>query len=213
MNSLKLWRTLAALTPEGRSILDVGAYHGEFSVAARGENRSSPIYAFEPNPESLPVLRTESEKHNFVVIDKALSDKSSVLHFRCDSQRSSLSEENAGESIEVEAVSLDDWVSEQRVSPFLIKIDVEDGAAAVLAGSTRIMNELQPLILCEILSDEIGSRAAEILPEFYSYYHVNENHGLESKTVIRRLDWRYKNWFFVPREQVDLIPQNLIASI
>jgi predicted RNA methylase len=56
--SLFIWRTLAAQVVDG-VILDIGAYHGEFSLAARAVNDQAALFAFEPNPNSLAVLRPE----------------------------------------------------------------------------------------------------------------------------------------------------------
>lgn len=51
----------------------------------------------------------------------------------------------------------------------------------------------------------------EVLPNYY-YYYINENDGLESKTVVKRYDWRYKNWLFIPKEKKHLFQEHFSSN-
>jgi FkbM family methyltransferase len=211
--SLRIWRLLAAAVPKNTVVLDIGAFHGEFAVAARNVNESCEIYAFEPNPDSLEVLRPVAQNKRFKIVETAVSDKNETVHFYCNRQISSIVRENSSEnSIEVQARTLDSWMQAMRRSPFLMKIDVEDAAAEVLRGASKLLAEHRPLIICEILNDQIGAAAKTVLPHDYSFYYINENKGLELKTEVRRADWRYKNWLFLPQEKTFLLNRKLISK-
>lgn len=203
--SLALWQLVAAQAAASSTILDVGAFHGEFAVLARKANKLCEIYAFEPNPESLKTLRPISISSQIVLVENAVSDKNETLYFNCNNQMSKIVEQASANTIKVEAITLDSWSRTNEKHPYLIKIDVEDATAQVLRGSQSIIAESRPVIICEILNDEVGSEIMKILPPDYYFCHINENKGLELKTAIKRYDWRYKNWIFVPNEKKDLL--------
>ncbi len=211
--SLRVWQSLAAGVPANAVVLDIGAFHGEFSVAARNVNESCEIFAFEPNPDSLEILRLCGQRELFEIVENAISDKNETVYFYCNQQISSIVRENSVESsIEVQARTLDSWVQDARRIPYLLKIDVEDAAAEVLRGAANLLAEHRPIILCEILNDRIGAAAKTALPNDYGFYYINENQGLELKTEVRRADWRYKNWLFIPREKTFLLNRKLISK-
>ena len=61
MMSITIWKDLAKLASAESAVLDIGAYRGEFSVAARAVNPTTRIFAFEPNPASLVELKSIAE--------------------------------------------------------------------------------------------------------------------------------------------------------
>jgi len=211
--SLRVWQSLAARIPANTVVLDIGAFHGEFAVAARKANESCEIFAFEPNPSSLEILRRHGKSSSFEIVEKAVSNKNETVYFNCNRQISSIVHENSNErTIEVQAHTLDSWLEATRRIPFLIKIDVEDAAARVLSGAAKLLAEFRPIIICEILNDQIGAAAKKALPGDYCCYYINENKGLELKTDIRRADWRYKNWLFLSPEKAFLLNQKLFSK-
>jgi len=210
--SLELWRAVAAVTPVEFSILDIGAYYGEFAMAAREVNQLASIYAFEPNPESLKKLKETTRPHQINIVEYAISDINGELYFRRDSSRSQIVNHPSGDTIKVNSCTLDTWIKEHEIKPFLLKIDVEEAPESVILGAKAVLKDFRPFILCEILSDWIGAAVVEALPDFYCYYYINENKGLDPKSVVKRLDWRYRNWFFVPSDKEKLIQQQLILK-
>ena len=48
------------------------------------------------------------------------------------------------------SISLDDFVAGGNPVPQLLKIDVEGGETAVLAGADKLITEHKPLIICEV---------------------------------------------------------------
>jgi FkbM family methyltransferase len=218
--SLRIWELLAASIAGDFSILDIGAFHGEFALVARRVNKASAIIAFEPNPESLKILRVNCLNDQITIVDKAVSDEDGEVSFHCDSQISSITTTNferptsLDDTIKVDAITLDSWTNANSRMPRLIKVDVEDAADQVLRGAKFLLKEHRPAIICEILSDQIGGAAMESLKRDYQYFLINENWGLEKKTIVKRYDWRYKNWLFVPTDDdssLELLRANLVS--
>jgi len=71
--SLAIWRELAVHVPDGIAILDIGAFHGEFSLAARDANRMVKVFAFEPNPLNLEVLQSTCFSRNIDIVPEAVA--------------------------------------------------------------------------------------------------------------------------------------------
>lgn len=206
--SLRIWNILASGLSSQDTILDVGAFHGEYSIKARNSNPLAQVYAFEPNPDSAGVLRKNCEGLNVNVVELAVSDTEGVVSFSSSSAMSRIETPTSGydqDLIQVKAVCLDQWVSNQKVKVGLMKIDVEGAEAAVLRGSQQVLSQHQPGIICEVLSDDAGMHVMQNLPGNYLYYHIDENKGLQKRTSITRKDWRNKNWLFIPRENVEIL--------
>lgn len=216
--SLRIWELLASQIAGDLSILDIGAFYGEFALAAQSVNKVSLIIAFEPNPESLKILRLNCDNDQISIVDKAISDENGELLFHCDSQISSITDvehfTSFKDMITVDGITLDSWTNANSKMPGLIKIDVEDAADKVLRGAKFVLKEHRPSMICEILSDQIGEAAMESLEGSYEYYLINENWGLEKKTTVKRYDWRYKNWLFIPTDDdssLEWLRANLVS--
>jgi FkbM family methyltransferase len=204
--SMRKWRRMAAHVPAGKAVLDIGAFEGEYALAARAVNPDVAVYAFEPNPETATALRHACEEHAIDVVAAAVSDQPGVVSLASRSAESAIvdADESAAlgdEIVTVPAISLDDWLSEHAVVPDLIKIDVEGAEVRTLNGAARSLAEHRPIILCEILSDEAGSAVGRSLPPHYRFFRVDENGGVTEHSTITRREWRNKNWIFAPQER------------
>lgn len=61
---------------------DVGAWHGEWSLAAARESPELFVYAFEPLPSAAEVLRRQSTgMSNYVVVERAVTDYNGEIIF------------------------------------------------------------------------------------------------------------------------------------
>ena len=88
--SLRLWQHIASKAPTELAILDIGAFHGEFAVSARKVNKTSEIFAFEPNPESLQILKPICKNNRVSIVENALSNENKELYSHCDVQKSQI---------------------------------------------------------------------------------------------------------------------------
>jgi FkbM family methyltransferase len=208
-NSLQLWSHISRNIPLGKSILDIGAFKGDYAIAARENNATVEIYAFEPNPQSANILRIFSEDFNIEVEELAVAELNGSVSFLLNSKTSQMinpEEKSLENVIQVQATSLNSWVSEKRTSPSLIKIDTEGAEAGILRGANFVLRHHQPIILCEVLSDKAGVDVMGALPKNYIYYHIDENNGIEARTLITRKVWRNHNWLLVPKHRKSELP-------
>ena len=88
--SMNVWTHLAERLPATSTVLDIGAFHGEYALAAREVRSDLRIVSFEPNPESLRVLRTQTAGRNIEIVDAALGATDGVAAFSLVGDRSSL---------------------------------------------------------------------------------------------------------------------------
>jgi FkbM family methyltransferase len=148
------------------------------------------IVAFEPMPAIAERLISETRGMDIELARVAATDVNAPLTFQCDGQRSSISDTG----ITVPDVTVDSWMSGEPVG--LIKIDVERASARVLHGARETILRYRPVIICEVLSDEVGREVAAALPSDYHYYRIDENRGVERRSLINREHWAHKNWLF-----------------
>jgi FkbM family methyltransferase len=152
-------------TRPGDTVVDVGAHVGVYALPiARkldlvGDGR---IYAFEPAPDNISVLRWGVQANGLVrisVVPLALGMNRADLSLRDsegfqvgDSGVRSLHGQGRVASV-VEVVPYDDWASAESAPPLdLIKIDVEGGEVDVLIGMTNSIRAARPrCILLEVV--------------------------------------------------------------
>lgn len=206
--SFRIWKILASQLKPEDTILDIGAFHGEYVIAARSANLHSKIVAFEPNPLSARMLQDNCHGLGVHLEECAVTKESGQVTFSISSAMSHISkfdpavEENC---MRVQAINLDEWVAQKNLLISLIKIDVEGAEADVLYGGKKVLLEYQPILLCEVLSDDAGLAVMQALPAGYYYYHIDENHGLSMRSMIDRKRWRNKNWLFIPNNKTHLL--------
>lgn len=131
----------------GDTFVDVGAHIGYYTVLA--SNLVGPrgrVVAFEPEPRNFALLRRNVELNkcdNVVLEQRAVSVRSGPADLY-------LAEKNKGDhrlfsfgerrrSIQIETVSLDDYLAEHPGSVQHVKIDTQGGEGSVLAGMTQTL--------------------------------------------------------------------------
>lgn len=139
---------------QGMTVLDMGANLGYYTVMfAHLVGPSGKVIAFEPDPQSGVVLKKNilaNEFHNVSFVEKALSDHTGFIKLY-------VSIENRGdnriydtkdgrESIEVEMVSLDDYLPKDTKID-LIKMDVQGAESLILSGMEKTIKRSSPLII------------------------------------------------------------------
>jgi len=145
-------------------LLDVGAYHGDFSRRFI-EAPSSPFreaILFEPNPENFIVLQKAFAGDNrFRVEAAACADKAGNAQLVCQGERytgSLLAYEGdrpGPRNVHPVAVTtLDQFLAESNTSRQvgIIKIDTQGNDLRVLQGATRILRAHRPWLVVEMLA-------------------------------------------------------------
>lgn len=175
-------RFMDALIQQGDSVLDVGANIGFHTIrlAAR-VGPSGRVYAFEPMPQNLELLRRSIEENHFeqrVVVQNAAVSESpgeSEMVFLSLDERSFNSGGGhlripgrellpAQHTLRVRSVALDRCDVRHPIR--LIKIDIEGAEPLALRGARELLRADRPTILSEINPPQIREVSARSPAEF-----------------------------------------------
>ncbi len=171
-------KALSRLAGPGMTVYDVGTYIGFFTLLlSRAVGESGRVIALEPNPEThrrllgnlrlnnrenvRPLLLAAADKSGRELFQTAKHDLAPEAHLVASA---TVPEPDPAPKVEVETVSLDDLVFNRNFPrPDLLKIDVEESEARVLAGMSRILEECRPAVVCETHGGEASREVARAL--------------------------------------------------
>jgi FkbM family methyltransferase len=203
------WRNLCR---SARTILDIGASIGIFSVIAALENPQANVQAFEPLPANLRVLPRMAERNRvtFKINDFALSDTSGsidffvprdgMVHKRDASLESRFrSEWQDCDKITVQTRTLDE-LGLSNVD--LIKLDVESAEYRVIGGGRKTLLAQRPVILCEVL---YGTTEKQLQSAFaglgYRFFWLGNEGPQEQRELKPDPQYKFKNYLLLPEER------------
>jgi FkbM family methyltransferase len=156
----RVLKEIATRLRPGATYWDVGSHVGYMvAVASRLVGPTGTVVAFEPNPENVRRLRRTIELNdlrNVTVRDVALSDRvgQSWFFLSGSSLMGSLLPGPSGTpTVPVLTSTIDEELKSMPI-PDLVKIDVEGGENAVLAGATRLLEGHKPALIVEVLTPE-----------------------------------------------------------
>jgi len=169
----EIWDSISPNLSEGSVFLDVGAHIGYFSMkAARKVGQTGRVLSFEPNPETLKLLRDNVAANNLtnVIVEPiACTDREQMLTLyaapSANTGASSLARQNADISSQepprpypVRGRPIDDVVRELNLTRVdAIKIDVEGAEVFVLRGALDTLKRFHPKIVVEVVPSQLGS--------------------------------------------------------
>ncbi len=199
-------------------VFDIGANTGLYSLVAKTANRNSSIYAFEPVPAINKILM-----HNFAINSYdintscvALSNKTGEGFIYVDNEEFSYTatvNENIVTQqfykITINLITLKDFIEKNNISKIdIMKIDVEGHEPEVIEGFFEYLLKFKPIILIEILSDDVAKKLSVYFPagDFY-FYNVDERIGIRKVDLLSKSD--YYNFYIVPKNKVHLMCEAL----
>ena len=159
-------RFFKSLVREGDTVVEAGGHIGyvtQYFCKLVGPDGT--VVVFEPGSNNLPYIRTNLRQFENATLDeRAVSESNGTAIFYEDNvtgQNNSLIREyrlaeatakSHGELLvrtphEVDVVSLDSYVREKGLSPDFLKIDVEGGELAVLAGARETIASLKAMMV------------------------------------------------------------------
>lgn len=169
------------IVKEGMTVVDIGAHIGYYTLlAANLVGESGRVYAFEPDPNNYALLvkNIRSNSYNNVVpVQKAVSNNVGTTKLF-------LSPENTGDhriynshderySIEIETVTLDEYLKDKENRIDMIKMDIQGAEMAALQGMMEILNKNDDIkIFTEFspaLLERFGHSPEECLNELIKY--------------------------------------------
>lgn len=167
---LGVQKVVIALLQPGDRFVDIGANIGMISLlAARLVSKEGHVDSFEPNPETLRLLREAIERNaidHIEVYPVGLADQAGHLTLRLSSEHSgtatlaAVSEESTVKTFEVEVNVADEVLLEDSRSIRMIKIDVEGFEVSVLNGLTRTIERDRPFIITEFVAEQFEDAEA-----------------------------------------------------
>lgn len=169
---------LERFTKAGATVVDVGAHLGYFSLlAARLAGPSGTVWAFEPSPELVAVLRENAlptaGRAPIQVVAQAVSDSNGQADLygggpdeMCNSLHASVA--SPVRYTTVERTSLDEWWAVAGRPPVdIVKIDVEGHEVAVLVGMRCLCGRSPGLVAIVELNPRALQAAEETLASFW----------------------------------------------
>ena len=147
--------------------IDAGANMGNHSLEF--SKLFKHVIAFEPNPEVLPLLTINLRQTiNTEIAPLALSNSSKVKMLLVDHVNSGRTciennSKKAHKTIPIRCTKLDDYLGTKRRKVNFIKIDVEGHETELLQGALKTLNEGSPVVMLEVLSEDIENGEAKSL--------------------------------------------------
>jgi FkbM family methyltransferase len=210
-----LWKLLKP----GMVFLDIGAYHGIYSlVAAKRLGSTGQVVAFEPSPRErrrldlhlrwngIRTVRVES-----CAVSSGMSNCAFFQVVSGDTTRNGLrppASTDAVREVPIKTVSLDQYISDtsmRRVD--IIKLDVEGAELDTFRGATKVLTELRPIFICEVLdatSQVWGYEARQTISTLKAFDFDWFEIGSDGTLVPHEMKDSYprvQNYLAVPREK------------
>lgn len=184
------------LTSNKTNLIDVGAHYGLFSLVFAG-NPNATTFAIEPSPSAYKTLSyhqiTNSNRpiQPFLLAfgDKPgrLKMKTAWTHLVAIQDQNDCTDTNI---IEVEVVTLDAFVEQQKVQPEVVKIDVEGFELKVLRGAITTLKKYNPIIFLEVHPSltHFGDSVEDLVEFLYALdYRIYDTNCRLIKSPVRYL--------------------------
>ncbi|AMN43761.1 FkbM family methyltransferase [Rhodoplanes sp. Z2-YC6860] len=190
-----------------RTVLDVGANVGHFSIAMAEHCKT--VHAFEPNPpvyaKLLENIRINPDRH-IIPHQFGLSDADKVLRFVSVSAAHD-GQGNFAETGDIALpVSRGDTLNIDQID--FIKIDVEGHELSTLRGPKETLISQRPIIMCECSSD--AKALSGVLPPNYCLFVLGQR-AVRARKKLYQVDnfAGSDNVFFVPNERSQVLAEKL----
>lgn len=135
---------------DNKDFIDCGAYIGESALIFEKEYNPNKIYSFEPILDNYKLL-TENIKINnlkkVIAIQKGVGEKSTTIKFVSLGVSSFISEKG---DVEMDIISIDEYVEKNNLSVGLIKMDIEGYELKALEGAKKTIKKFKPILLIGI---------------------------------------------------------------
>jgi FkbM family methyltransferase len=209
--SMEIW---IELCKGSKTILDIGANSGVFSIVAGAVNPNSEIFAFEAVKRTAEIFKRNLDlNHDFKIklIEKAVSNNTGKFMFfdvPTDTQYSAslnpqiLSSIENRISYEVDTITIDTFSEIKGKQIDLIKLDVEMHEPEALEGMRRIIIKDKPILLIEILTNQLGRDITLFFKDLgYSFFNIDEENGLTEMVEITKSS--SFNYLILPTEKLN----------
>lgn len=185
---------------KAKNIIDAGGFIGD-SALLFSRYTDKKVYSFEAVPEFYnDMKKTICLNHlaNVVPENKALSSKAEILNFQLRGNCSTTNEHiheglDYTDKIQVEAISLDEYVEKNHIEVGLIKVDIEGSEQDFIKGALKTIKSQKPALI-------------------FSIYH-NADDFFHIKTILENLDLGYRFWIRQPQIGKAILETLLFAEV
>lgn len=197
--SMGLW---IKLCKSSSVIIDIGANTGVYALAAKTINPKAKVFAFEPVKRVFYKLQENIKLNNYDItaIEKAVSNSDGFATiYDTNSEHTNSVTVNKNLSAadtkvfekKIETITLNSFVKNYDIEKIdLIKIDVETHEPEVSEGFSEYLKIFRPVLIIEILNDEIGEKVNKIVAGLdYLYFNIDERKGIRQTKKITRSDY------------------------
>jgi FkbM family methyltransferase len=221
-------RTLRFFFDRAMTLVDVGANYGFYTILAALSNRSLLVVAFEPAPPIYEDLKRNIALNYLegrVVCERlALANRSGSATFYlpqaegkdCEATGTLATESwqvrHGSPPLQVQSIRFDDYESLHPIKVDLVKIDVEDFEADVLAGMQGTIRRDRPFIVCEVLPRNLehkNERTRQVVESLgYTAYWITPAGWIR----VSRFDFEraeYKDFLLSPVSAQEEVVTNL----
>jgi FkbM family methyltransferase len=226
------------IVKEGDVVIDLGANIGYFTLlAAKLVGSNGKVFAFEPEPKNFSYLKKNVELNNYtnvIIEQKAVSNYNGRTKlFICpyDSGHHTINRPNGIEayrlgrpgeitSIDIEVVTLDNYLRNKTYRVDVIKIDVEGAEALVFEGMKEILSKNQNIkIFLEffpLLIEKMGSSPenfTKYLLKNFSVYVIGHDYSMKKfNSEIMKIE-NYEEINYLMKEKTDHINLYLTRNL
>jgi FkbM family methyltransferase len=187
------------------TFIDIGAHYGYFSLLANEVmEQKGKIFSFEPSPNTYKLLKHNAALvKNIKAIQQAVSNKEEQIIFyefpNLYAEYNTIDANQFQQEVwfaayapkkqEVQAITIDQLVIQEKIMPNIIKIDVEGAEYKVIEGAAQFLQSNSPKIAMEYVASHRGNKehtkAHHLLLEMgYRAYLIDKDGYLQSVANI-----------------------------
>lgn len=152
-------KNFMSLTQDKKCLMDIGAHYGAFSLVFTAKGVDRLAFAFDPSPKVFGFLLFNAQansKNNIKVYQNVIGDNNEPVVMRLESvnQLSAIGTQErvrkSKKKFTVESMTIDQFVTMNKIKPDVIKIDTEGFEYQVLKGGFNYLKNNNPLLFLEI---------------------------------------------------------------
>jgi len=157
-------KIMRSMIRPGMTVVDIGANIGYYTlIASRRVGNEGQILAFEPEPKTYEVLKTNIHANNIVntqcfplAISSHAGEERLFLSSENKMKHSLLSQDTQTDFIKVTTCTLDDFMEKRSISKVdFIKMDIEGAEGLALSGLIGTLQKLGPTIMTEYAPERL----------------------------------------------------------
>ena len=180
----------------GDVFLDVGAHVGYYTlISSRAVGVRGRVVAFEPEPKNLVYLKEHvhlNQCSNVTVVATAVGRERGMASFEYGTGTGTgrvVPGLNGSGSFQVPVISLDEFCEKNNLIPQGIKMDIEGGEIAALAGAKRVLERSRPIIFLSTHGPKIHQECMSFLKSSgYAFKAINGG-GVDQATELFCFKW------------------------